>query len=277
MTDTIISIKTPEEIALIKEGGRILGRILGQLAKMAKPGVTTGDLETEADRLIATAHGLGSFRGYHTRGEIPYPTILCTSINDEVVHATALPPRPLKNGDIIGIDIGMEYPNPECRRSRPEFIGLRQGFYTDTAVTVMVGKVTPEARQLTEITQGALFAGLRVIKPGRKISDIGRAIEDFIKKQKVRIGIVRDLVGHGVGYSVHEAPRIPNYFDPALSKVEIKAGMVLAIEPMLTLGDWRVVTGPDGFAIKTADGSLSAHFEHTVVVTKTGCDIVTKN
>lgn len=276
MTETIISIKTPEEIALIKEGGRILGHILEHLAKMVKPGVTTGELEAEAERLLTAAHGRGSFRGYHTRGETPYPTILCVSINDEVVHAPALPPRLLKNGDLAGIDIGMEYPDLEWRRGRPEFVGLRQGFYTDTAVTVMAGKVMSEARQLVEITKGALAAGLRVIKPGRKISDIGAAIENFVKKQKIKIGIVRDLVGHGVGYGVHEAPRIPNYFDTALSKVEIKAGMVLAIEPMLTLGDWRVITGADGFVIKTADGSLSAHFEHTVVVTKTGCDIVTK-
>ncbi len=255
-----VTIKKSEEIAVIKKGGRLLGNILQQLAKMVKPGITTGDLEAKADELIKKAGGRPSFKGYHSKNEIPFPCILCTSVNDEIVHASPLPARVLKNGDIIGIDIGMEYP-------------AQNGFYTDTAVTVAAGKINAENKKLIEVTQKALQIGIKAVKPGNKISDIGRMIENYVKP--FGYGIVRDLVGHGVGYAVHESPRIPNYFDPALSKIEIKEGMVLAIEPMISLGAWKIVDGDDGFSIKTADGSWAAHFEHTIVVTKRGCEIVT--
>lgn len=255
-----VTIKKPEEIAVIKKGGRLLGSILQQLAKMVKPGITTWDLETKADELIKKAGGRPSFKGYHSKNETPFPCILCTSINDEIVHAAPLPARVLSNGDIIGIDIGMEYP-------------AKNGFYTDTAITVGVGKISAENKKLIEVTQKALLVGIKAIKPGNKISDIGRMIENYVKP--FGYGIVRDLVGHGVGYAVHELPRIPNFFDKNLPVIEIKEGMVLAIEPMITLGTWKIVEGKDGFSIKTADGSWAAHFEHTIVVTKKGCEIVT--
>lgn len=264
-----ITIKTPAEIAVIKQGGRILGGILRQLAKMAKPGVTTGQLEETAERLILEAGGQPSFKGFCARGETPFPTVLCTSINDEVVHAPALPPRILKEGDIVGIDMGMEYPIGEISNFK-----CQKGFFTDTAVTVPVGRVSREAQRLIEVTRRALLIGIKAVRPGNTIADIGRAIEKYAKKEGV--GIIRDLVGHGVGYQVHEAPRIPNFFDSELSKIEIKEGMVLALEPMFTLGDWHIMTADDGCAIKTLDGSLAAHFEHTVVVTKKGCEIVTE-
>ena len=255
-----VTIKKPEEIVVIIKGGRLLGNILQQLAKMVKPGITTGDLESKADELIKKVDGRPSFKGYYSKNETPFPCILCTSINDEVVHAAPLPPRVLKNGDIVGIDIGMEYP-------------AKNGFYTDTAVTVAVGKISAENKKLIEVTKKALQIGIKAVKPGNKISDIGRMIENYVKP--FGYGIVKDLVGHGVGYAVHESPRIPNYFDPALSKIEIKEGMVLAIEPMIALGTWKITEGDDGFSIKTADGSWAAHFEHTIVVTKRGCEIVT--
>lgn len=299
MSSEQIAIKTPEEIAIIRQGGRILGGILRQLVNMVKPGVTTGQLEEAAERLIFEAGGRPSFKGFCTKGETPFPTVLCTSINDEVVHAPALPSRILKEGDVVGIDVGMEWPvvlcHPEDERSedegslkvtneilrevypenhrRAQNDKIMRGFFTDTAVTVPVGQVSKEAQRLIKVTRQALEIGIQTIKPGKTIADIGRAIEEYAKKQKV--GIIRDLVGHGVGYKVHEAPRIPNFFDPELSKVEIQEGLVLALEPMFTLGDWKVVTAPDGCAIKTADGSPAAHFEHTVVVTKDGGEVVT--
>lgn len=262
MSKELVTIKNSEELALIREGGRQLGRILGKIAQMVKPGVSTAELEEAAEKMIREVGGRPSFRGYHTRGEIPYPTALCTSINEEVVHAPAVPGRILKAGDNIGIDIGMEWPYPN-------------GYYTDTATTVKVGQVSKEVEKLIKITQKSLAVGIAAAKPGNSIADIGKAIENFVKKQDIRIGIVRDLVGHGVGYGVHEAPRIPNYFDPTLSKVEIKPGQVLAIEPMLTLGECHIETGPDGFSIRTCDASWSAHFEHTVIITEKGAEVVT--
>lgn len=260
MLENVITIKTEEEIELIRRGGQILGGILQELAQMVKPGVTTGDLELRAGILIEKLGGRPSFKHYQSGGDKPYPTILCTSIDDQVVHAPAFPVRILEEGSIIGIDIGMEYP-------------AKNGFFTDTAVTVPVGKISKEAGRLLEVTRRALYLGIKQVRPGHKISDIGRAIERYVSK--FGFGIVRDLVGHGVGYAVHEEPRIPNYYDRSLEKIEIKEGMVLAIEPMINLGTWKVIDGDDSFSIKTADGSLSAHFEHTVVVTKNGCEIVT--
>lgn len=260
MTQEIVTIKSSEEIAVIKKGGRLLGNILQQLAKMVKPGITTGDLETKAEELIKKAGGRPSFKGYRSKNEKPFPCVLCTSVNEEVVHAAPLPPRILKNGDIVGIDIGMEWP-------------AKKGFYTDTAVTVAVGKIDKKNKKLIEATREALRIGIKAVKPGNKISDIGRAIENFVRP--FGYGIVRDLVGHGVGYAVHEAPRIPNFYDRNLTPIEIKEGMVLAIEPMITLGDWKIAEGTDGFSIKTADGSWTAHFEHTVAATKRGCEVVT--
>lgn len=260
---------------LIREGGKILGEILAELGRMVKPGATTSELEKYAEERILSSGGRPSFKGYAGLPNVePFMTVLCTSINEEVVHAPALPPRALKEGDIVGIDIGMEYPGLELRAKRPEFKNLTQGFYTDAAITVPVGKISSEAKQLLEVTRQALKLGVKVIKPERLVSDISRAIEKYGQKHKV--GIVRDLVGHGVGYEVHEAPHIPNYFDSRLPPVVIKEGMVLAIEPMFTLGDWRIVTGPDGWTIKAADGSLAAHFEHTVIVGRRGAEIVTK-
>ena len=259
MSSEKITIKTPAEIALLKTGGRILAGILKKLAAMVKVGVSTAELEKAAEKMILAAGGRPSFKGYRVKNEKPFPTVICASLNDEIVHAPALPSRILKEGDIIGLDIGMEYPFPG-------------GLFTDTAVTVGAGKISKEAGRLMNATREALKIGISTVKPGRSIADIGRAIENYAKKHGV--GIVRDLVGHGVGYAVHEAPRIPNYFDASLSSLEIKKGMVLALEPMFTLGGEEIKCGPDGFTCQTADGSLSAHFEHTIVVTEKGAEII---
>lgn len=256
-----ISIKKPEELAVIREGGKLLGQILAELQELAKPGVTTGELEKQAEERIVEVGGRPSFKGYGLPRSQPFLTALCTSINEEIVHAPSMPPRVLKDGDVIGIDIGMEYP-------------AKNGFFNDTAVTVGVGRISQEAKRLIKVTRQALELGIKAVKSGGLISDISRTIEKYGAKQGV--GIVRDLVGHGVGYAVHEDPAIPNYLDKRLPAVVIKEGMVLAIEPMFTLGDWRIVIGPDGWTIKSADNSLAAHFEHTIIVTKRGAEIVTR-
>ncbi len=261
-------IKTKKEIDLIREGGHILGRILRELGEMAKPGTTTAELETYVLEEIKKAGGKPAFKGYKSdKRSKPFPSALCLSINDEIVHGPALPSRTLKAGDIITIDSGMEYPTSNGRT----------GYFTDTAITVAIGDVPLATRMLLTGTQESLMAGLEVVRPGATLLDIGTAVEKVLKKYK--LGIIRDLVGHGVGLAVHEEPQVPNY---AFSRNEfpnvvLEAGMVIAIEPMATLGDWQIAAADDGFTYITADGSLAAHFEHTVLVTEDGYEIMTKS
>ncbi|MBI5731819.1 MAG: type I methionyl aminopeptidase [Candidatus Magasanikbacteria bacterium] len=255
-----ITIKNKTEIEEIKKGGKLLGNILRKLADLVKPGFATDELEKKAEKMIEEIGGRPSFKNFKSKGEKPYPCALCVSIDEEVVHAPSLPSRILREGQIVSIDVGMQYP-------------AKGGYYTDMAVTVAVGKISKEAARLIVVTRQALFAGIKAARPGRPLSNIGKAIEKYVKR--FGYGIVRDLVGHGVGYAVHEAPRIPNFFDPSLSRVLLEEGMVLAIEPMITLGSGKVAEGSDGFTIKTADGAIAAHFEHTIVITQKGSDIVT--
>jgi methionyl aminopeptidase len=262
----MIIIKTQKEIEIMRRGGKILAAILREIAKKAVPGATTGELEELAIALIKKNGGRPSFKGYKSMLETKaFPTALCTSINHEVVHAPALPPRELKTGDIIGIDIGMEHPYGQNLR----------GYYTDMAVTVGVGRVRPEAKRLIKNTEKCLKLAIKNIKPGNTLNDIGAAIQACA--QKSGFSVVKDLVGHGVGTAVHEEPQIPNYpiYDRGFDNVVLKPGMVLAIEPMVNAGVYQVRSLPDGFTIVTADGRLSAHFEHTVAITEKGCEVLT--
>lgn len=256
----MVTIKTDKEINILRQGGSKLASILQALAKAVKPGVDTGYLEELTNALIVKAGGRPSFKGYDMGGGLFFPTALCASINNEVVHGTAYPARVLKSGDIIDLDIGMEW----------------RGLYTDTCLTVGVGKISKEAKQLIRVTKEALELGIKQVKPGNTLNDIGSAIENFV--DQFGYGIVRDLVGHGVGYQAHEDPNVFNYAIPKNSRenITLKEGMVIAIEPMVNLGTWEVKTAKNGYTIITADNSLSAHFEHTVVVTKKGYEILTK-
>lgn len=261
-------IKTPEEIQLIKKNGELIGRILEDLAKMCKPGVEIYAIDKMAEKMITEVGGRPAFKGHKTRfAETAFPGTICASVNEELVHGIPRQGVILQDGDIFTIDIGMIYPAPVR--------GKIQGYYTDTALTVPVGKISAQTRELLRVTQESLEEGIRAIKPGNSVADIGRAIEDYIKSQG-KYGVVRDLVGHGVGHAVHEAPSIPNYYDPALEYIKLKPGMVIAVEPMVSLGTWKVKTAEDGWTIVTADGSLSAHFEHTIVITKNGNTVVTR-
>lgn len=275
----MITIKSSPEIKLIKQGGKKLSKILRKVIKFCRPGVTTEEIDKLAEKLIFEAGGEPAFRGYHTRGAPPFPSVICISINNEVVHAPATPARIMKNGDVVGLDIGMKYPvtTYPLRQSFSEASNLQpitsESLYTDMAATISIGKVSREARQLIKVTREALLRGLKVVRPGNLISDIGREIQDYVKK--FGLGIVHDLVGHGVGYKLHEDPPIPNYFDSRMPRVEIKEGMVLAIEPMIVLGSGKVDTLRDMWTIVTSEGGLAAHFEVTVVVTKRGYEIAT--
>lgn len=255
----MVSIKTPEEIEIMKQGGKILAQILKKICRAANPGISTFDLEELALDLISKNKAKPSFKGY--KG---YPACLCISRNNQVVHGIPSKKEILKQGDIIDLDLGIKY----------------RGLYTDMSITVSVGKVSYQARKLIKVTKKALDIGISQIKPGNQIKHIGQAIQKYVEKNG--FSVVRSLVGHGVGYAVHEPPQIPNFLPKPGEKrwddikLELKPGMCLAIEPMVNVGGSEVRTLDDGWTVVTADGSLSAHFEHTIAVTENGHQILTK-
>ena len=259
-------IKTDEAIKQIEKGGKILARVLARLEKMCKAGVSTWEIDKVAEKMILKAGGRPSFKGYRSRpGDSPFPSTICASVNHQIVHAYAKKSVKLHEGDIFSIDIGMEYPYKKNFR----------GFYTDTALTVVIGEVDEKISKLLAVTRQALEVGIKAARVGNTVTDIGKAIENFVKTQG-KYGIIRDLVGHGVGYEVHEEPRIPNFNDKSMSNWKLEKGMVIAIEPMITLGDYKIKTADDGWAIETVDNSLCAHFEHTVVIGKGSAKVVTR-
>lgn len=273
-------IKKPLEIELITEGGELMGEILEQLAGMIKPGVSAGDIDAEAERMIVAVGGKPAFKGYRgRRSDPPFPSTVCFSINEELVHGIARKDKIVKDGDIVSLDIGMEWPMNKDQGKGT--VSLRRGskhsggYFTDTALTIAVGKISSETKKLMAVTKEALEVGIRAAQVGNTVADIGRAIEDYVQKQGT-YGIVRDLVGHGVGHAVHEDPRVPNYYDPDLETWILQPGVVIAIEPMITLGGHEVTIAHDGWTIYTVDKSLNAHFEHTLVITENGPLVVTR-
>lgn len=248
-------IKTESEIELIAEGGVILNKILRKTAALVKPGISTWELNEFAEQEIYAAGGRPSFKNYGDKKN-PFPAGLCTSINDVVVHGIPAKTDILKAGDIVGLDIGMEY----------------KKLYTDTALTVAVGQISDKAQKLIDTTKKCLSAAIAESRPGNKTGDIGHAIQSIA--EAAGFSVVRDLVGHGVGYDVHEDPAVPCYGRPGTGDL-LKPGMVIAIEPMLTAGEFALVFDRDGWTIHTKDNSLSAHFEHTIAITQNGSRILT--
>ncbi len=267
----MISIKTPEEIKIMQEGGKILAEIMKKLEKEVRPGIATKELDRLAESLISCppkpwakeGEIRCSFKGY-----AGFPSCLCTSVNEEIVHA--LPSgRILKEGDIISLDLGILY----------------KGFHNDMAVTVPVGKINDNVKKLLKVTKESLELAIKKVKPGNQLGDISRAVQKYVEGQG--FGVVRELCGHGIGKKVHEDPEILNSVTPDKTmvdkvgytnagKVELQEGMVLCIEPMVTVGDWHIKKSKDGFGFETKDGSLSAHFEHTIAVTKDGHKVLTE-
>lgn len=248
-------IKTQEEIEIIAEGGKLIHNILHKTAGLIKPGVSTWDLNEFAENEIYKIGGRPSFKNYGSKKN-PFPAGLCTSVNNQVVHGIPSRDVTLKNGDIIGLDIGMEY----------------KGLYTDTAITVPVGTISIQTQKLIDTTKKCLSEAIKAAQNGNKIGDIAFATQSTA--EKAGFNVIRDLVGHGVGYDVHEDPAVPCYGKKGQG-IELKEGMVLAIEPMLTENEYFVVFEPDGWTISTRDGGLSAHFEHTVAITKHGARVLT--
>jgi methionyl aminopeptidase len=245
-----IKIKTEEEIGIMAESGRILAGIMQELEKRVEPGISTRELDRVAETLILKSGGRPSFKGYQD-----FPSTLCVSINEEIVHG--LPSkRQLQEGDIVSLDLGIKY----------------KGFHADMAVTLPVGIISPEAKRLIWVTKKALKRGIKKVRPGNTFGDIGNTIQRYVESQG--LNIVRDLCGHGIGKEIHEEPQIFNYGKRRTGE-EIKEGMVFCLEPMVTAGSWKVKLADDGFSFKTTDDSLSAHFEHTIAVTKDGVKILT--
>ncbi|MFA7654194.1 MAG: type I methionyl aminopeptidase [Candidatus Magasanikbacteria bacterium] len=268
-------IKQPYEIKQLIAGGHIIGEILGKLAKMTKAGMTTWEVDKAAEEMIIKAGGKPSFKGYMSHHyDPPFPTTICASRNHELVHGIAKKETILQNGDVFSIDIGMEYPIGKSKIQNSKSQTTR-GWFTDTAITLAIGEIDQKVRELMRVTRQALEVGIKAVKPGHSVAEIGKAIETYVKSQG-KYGIIRDLVGHGVGHEVHEEPRVPNYYDKSLEKFILKPGMVIAIEPMISLGGEEVETGPDGWTIEMSDGSTCAHFEHTIVVTRFGREVVTR-
>ena len=264
----MISVKSKEEIKIMAEGGKILSGIMKELEKKIKPGITTKELDRVAETLILNSGGKPSFKGYQgSGGELvePFPASLCTSINEELVHVIPSG-RKLKEGDIISLDLGIFYPSAGS--------GQVKGFHTDMALTFPVGKISMEAQRLIRVTKKALKRGLKKVRPGNTFGDIGNTIQRYVEDQG--FNVVRDLCGHGIGKEVHEDPQILNY-GKRHSGPKIEEGMTFCIEPMVTVGDWKIKKTKDGYGFGTADDSLSAHFEHTIVVTKDGCRVLTQS
>jgi len=249
-------IKTREETEILRESGRRLATILDEVIQSVRPGITPIKLDRIAEQLIREGGDEPAFLHYKPRGaRSPYPASLCVSANDNVVHGVP-GNQALKEGDIVGLDLGLRH----------------VGMITDMAVTVPVGVVDKGAIKLMEVTQKALDVGIKEARAGNRVSDIGHAIETRVKSRG--FSVVRELGGHGVGRGVHEEPFVPNFGKKGTGE-ELKEGMALAIEPIVNEGSGEVILTEDGYTIKTKDGKRSAHFEHTILITKKGAEIIT--
>ncbi len=251
-----VTIKTSEEIVKLRKCGKVLARLLRHLKENTKPGISTGEIDSMAHDYILSNGCDPVLLNYQPYGaNYPYPATLCISLNDEIVHGIPSDNRIIQNGDIVSYDCTIGY----------------EGMITDSAISFAVGELSEDELQLLDVTKAALKEGIKAAQPGKYISDISKAIEQSIPK---KYGITKIFSGHGVGYKVHEEPYIPNYYD-GVKGVKLKPGMVLAIEPMVTLGSDDADFLDDGYTAVTADGSKAAHFEHTVVITESGCEVLT--
>lgn len=254
----MITLKTSRELALMRDSGRLLGQVLARLEAMVVPGVTTAQIEAEADRMIKEAGAIATFRGQpglvpHAR---PYPSATCISINEEVIHGMPSA-RVVKDGDVVSIDCGVTL----------------KGFVSDSAISVIAGTAKPDVVRLVETTRKCLDAAIETARPGARLHDVSFAVQMVAEGEG--FGIVREFCGHGVGRELHEDPPVPNYGNPGTGPL-LRAGMTIAIEPMITLGSPKVKVLKDGWTVITTDGKPAAHFEHTIAIREGGCDVLTR-
>jgi methionyl aminopeptidase len=246
-----VEIKSKDEIALMRDAGRIVSEILDELEKAVAPGVSTWDLDQLAEKLIYQKGAKPAFKGY-----LGFPCVLCASVNEEVVHGIPSKKRKLAEGDLMKLDFGVVY----------------KGFYGDSARTVPVGKVTDEARALLTATRESLYKGIEAMRAGNRLGDIGFAVQRHVEQRG--FSVVRDFVGHGIGKKLHEPPQVPNYGQPDTG-MKLRSGMVLAVEPMVNVGTHEVEVLDDDWTAVTLDGKLSSHWEHTILITDEGPEILT--
>jgi len=253
----LITLKNREELAVMRKANRIVAEVLGQLAATAKAGVTTLEMDRLAEELTLKKGARPAFKGYRPH-EVEYRHSLCVSINDEIVHGIPKAGRKLKPGDIVGLDFGVVY----------------QGYYGDAARTVAIGKVSDSAERLMKVTREALYAGIEQARVGNRISDIACAVQRTA--EDAGFSVVTDFAGHGIGRKLHEDPQVPNYFRPGMPNPRLQEGMVLAIEPMINEGTAELEILDDGWTAVTADGKLSAHYEHSIAITAAGPEILSE-
>ena len=247
----MIPLKSEKDLVMMRKSAEILAAVMRRLREEIRPGISTREIDILTEELVLHKNAASAFKGY--KG---YPASICTSLNEEIVHGIPAE-RKLESGDIISLDLGLNY----------------QGYFSDLAITVAVGKVNPKLKKLIEVTRKALSEGIRQARPKMHLSDISYAIQSYVEKNG--FSVVREFVGHGIGFSLHEEPEIPNFGRPGEGPV-LKSGMVLAIEPMVNMGSWESRILDNGWTAVTKDGQASAHFEHTVAITERGPEILTQ-
>jgi methionyl aminopeptidase len=247
-----VVLKSAKEIEKMREAGIVTRETLEVVRKVVKPGVTTLDLEKAAEAHLRSRGAKAAFKGYHG-----YPCVLCTSVNQEVVHGIPSAKRVLREGEIVSVDCG----------------AIVDGYVGDSAITIPVGKIDAETARLLQVTEASLYAAIEVVRPGATLGDVGWAVQKVV--EEAGFSVVRDFVGHGIGSQMHEDPQVPN-FGTAGRGMKLREGMVIAIEPMVNAGGYDVRVLKDGWTAVTVDGKMSAHFEHTVAVTATGARILTE-
>ncbi len=248
----MIVLKSRHEIELMRQAGRIVGMVLAEMQNVVRPGITTKELDTIAERIIVSAGAKPAFKGY-----AGFPATICASINEEIVHGIPSRKRVLKEGDIISVDVGSIY----------------KGWYGDAAITLPVGEISEEARRLLEVTRASLEAAISKAVPGNHLGDVSAAVQQYVESHGY--SVIREYTGHGIGRELHEEPQVLNYGTPGTG-VRLRPGMTMAIEPMVSAGSYKTRVLSDGWTVVTRDGSLTAHFEHTIAITDNGTEILTK-
>lgn len=253
----MITIKNKKEIAILREGGKILAGVMKKLEENLEEGMSTLEIDKLAETLIKKAGGTPAFKNYGGDGERPFPATVCVSLNNEVVHGIPCQTRIIQSGDLVKLDIGLKYKN----------------LFTDMARTFTVGPVSEDIQKLIFTTEHSFWEGVKKMKAGARLSNYSKAVENYVHANG--FSVVQNLVGHGIGKDLHEDPQIPNYYEKKYQDVVLASGMVLALEPMVNAGGLETVLGKDSWVFKTKDGSLSAHYENTVIVTEKGIEIIT--